>query len=274
MPRFTQNGADLYYELDGQGPPAVFIPGYSGHSNGALDTAIRRSLSQHHTVLAVDNRGAGQTVVDKDAAFTIDDMADDIAAILDHHHMSPAHLASISMGGSIAMTLALRHPAKVSSMVLAVSDPYEDFSNRAWFMVKTWRELIARGVSHDLVNRYLAGLMLGDEAFQNEEFIQAWVEAPADPFAQTLTGSEQQINAMHIYDIRNQLSQITAPTLIMSSPEDIITLPKAQADLAAKIPKAEIKWYPGGHLFMALPAHYQQFIDDILEFWRKHDYSN
>jgi hypothetical protein len=39
MPRFTHNDADLYYELDGSGPPAVYMMGYSGHSNGAIDTA-------------------------------------------------------------------------------------------------------------------------------------------------------------------------------------------------------------------------------------------
>ena len=271
MPRFTQNGADLYYELDGSGPPAVFIPGYSGHSTGALDTAIRQALSQYYKVLVVDNRGAGQTVVDKGAAFTIDDMADDIAAILDHHQMTPAHLVGISMGGFIAMTMSLRHPDKVRSMVVAVSAAYVDFSSRASFMMTTWRELIARGVSRDLVNRYLAGVMLGDEAFQNQTFIQEWINSPADPFTQTPTGAEQQWNAIHIYDIHDQLSQITVPTQIMSSPEDLSVPPQFQDELVAKIPNAEIRRYPGGHLFMALPTQFPKFIEDTLAFWRKHD---
>ena len=98
MPRFTHNGADLYYELDGSGPPAVYMIGYSGHSNGVIDTAIRQALSQHFTLLAVDNRGAGRTIIDKDAAFTIDHMADDIAAILEHHQIPAAHVVGISMG--------------------------------------------------------------------------------------------------------------------------------------------------------------------------------
>lgn len=274
MPRFTHNGADLYYELDGHGPPAVFMIGYSGHSNGVLDTAIRQALSQHFTLLVVDNRGAGQTVVDDGATFTIDNIVDDVAAILDHHQMTSAHIMGISMGGFLAMTMALRHPGKVRSMVVAVSAAHVDFSNRAAFMMATWRKLIDRGVSRDLVNRYLAGIMLGDEAFQNEEFIQAWIDAPADPLAQTPTGAEQQTNAFHIYDIRDQLSQITAPTRIMSSPEDLSLPPQFQDELAEKIPNAEIKRYPGGHLFMALPSQFPRFIEDTMEFWRKHDHSN
>ena len=274
MPRFTHNGADLYYELDGTGPPAVFIPGYSGHSNGVLDTSIRQALGQHYTVLTVDNRGAGQTVVDDGAIVTIDTMADDIAAILEHHQMTAAHLAGISMGGFITMTMALRYPDKVRSMVVIVSAAYVNFSNRASFMMTSWRKLINRGVPGDLVNRYLAGVMLGDEAFQNEEFMQAWIEAPADPLAQTPTGAEQQWNAIRGYNISDQLSQITAPTLVMSSPEDLSIPPQFQDELAAKIPKAEIKWYPGGHLFMALPSQFPRFIEDTMEFWRKHNDSN
>lgn len=274
MSRFTHNGADLYYELDGSGPPAVYMIGYSGHSNGVLDTTIRQALSQHFTVLTVDNRGAGQTVVDKGAPVTIDDMANDIAAILAHHQMTAAHIMGISMGGRIAMTLALRHPEKVRSMVVVVSGAYIDSSSRAWFMMETWRELIERGVPREVVNRYLAGFMLGDEAFQNEEYIQAWIDAPADPLAQTQTGAEQQLNANLGYDIRDQLSQITTPTLIMSSPEDLSIPPQYQDELAAKIPNAEIKRYPGGHLFMALPTQFPKFIEETLAFWRKHDPSN
>jgi 3-oxoadipate enol-lactonase len=274
MPRFTHNGADLYYRLDGSGPLAAFVHGYSGHSNEVLDTAIWQALSQHYMLLSVDNRGAGQTVVDKGAMVTIDDMADDIAAIMDHQHMTSAHIIGVSMGGYIAMTMALRHPDKVRSLVVIASAAYVDFSNRGSFMIVTWRELIARGVSRDLVNRYLAGIMLGDEAFKNEEFIQAWTDAPAVPFAQTPTGAEQQWNAIRGYDIRDQLGQISAPTLIMSSPEDILLLPRLQDELAAKIPNAEIKRYPGGHMFMDLPTQGPQFIEDTLEFWRKHDHSN
>jgi 3-oxoadipate enol-lactonase len=274
MPRFTHKGADLYYELDGHGPPAVYMNAGSGHSNGALETTIRQALSQHYTLLVVDNRGAGQTVVENGTTVTIDDIADDIAVIMDHHQMTAAHLVGFSMGGWIALTLALRHPNKVRSMVVAVSSAFVDYSGRGGFMFATWRKLIDRDVPRDLVNRYLAGIMLGDEAFQNEAFIQAWINAPADPFAQTQIGAEQHWNAARSYDIRDQLGQITAPTLIMSSPEDIIALPELQDELAAKIPNAEIKHYPGGHLFMTLPAQFPRFIEDTLEFWRKHNPSN
>jgi 3-oxoadipate enol-lactonase len=180
----------------------------------------------------------------------------------------------ISMGGTVAMTLALRHPDKVLSMVVVVSGAHVDFSNRASFMMVTWREMSARGVSQDLLNRYTAGIMLGDEAFHDEEFIQAWINAPPDPFAQTPTGADQQWNALHRYDIHDELSQLAAPTLVMSSPEDIVFPPQFQDELAAKIPNAEIKRYPGGHLFMAMPTQFPKFIEDTLGFWRKHDQSD
>jgi 3-oxoadipate enol-lactonase len=271
MPRFTHNGADLHYELDGTGPPAVYMIGYSGHSNGVIDTAIRQALSQHFTLLVIDNRGAGQTIIPKDAAFTIDDMADDVAAILEHHQMSAAHVMGISMGGFIALTLALRHPNQVRSMVNVVSAGRLDFSTRAAFMMETWREMNSRGVPRDLVSRYVAGLMLGDEAFRDEKFIHAWINGPDDPFAQTPTGAEQQWNAIQRYGVYDQLGRITAPTLVMSSPEDLSLPPRYQDELAEQIPNAEIKRYSGGHLFMALPTQFPKFVEDTLGFWNKND---
>lgn len=174
------------------------------------------------------------------------------------------------MGAFIAMTMALRHPDKVRSLVSIVSAAHVDASGRATFMMETWRKLIERGVSRDLINRYLAGIMLGDEAFQNEEFIQAWIDGPVDPFGQTATGAEQQWNAILLHDIRDRLSQISVPALVMSSMEDLSLPPQFQDELAANIPNAELKRYPGGHLFMALPSRHPQFIEDTLGFWRRH----
>lgn len=56
----------------------------------------------------------------------------------------------------------------------------------------------------------------------------------------------------------------------MSSPEDILVPPRYQDEITKLIPNAEIKRYPGGHVFMMTPAHSMQFFGDVLEFWGRH----
>ena len=69
------------------------------------------------------------------------------------------------------------------------------------------------------------------------------------------------------YDVREKLAQINVPTLVISSPDDMLVPPRFQDEIAAGIPNAEIKRYPGGHVFMVLPMYAPQFIQDVMGFW-------
>lgn len=269
MPRFIHNGADLYYELEGDGPHAVFIVGYSDHVNSVSAATLRQAFSQHFTVLMVDNRGAGQTKLPDDASVTIDMMADDIAALMAHHRMNSAHVLGVSMGGAIAMTLALNHPELVRSLVVAVSFAYMD-SKRSEFILRSTRAMKDQGIPREMINRFTALTGLGESVFEDEALIEATINAPADPLEQTAVGAHQQMEAVRHYDIRERLNQITVPTLIMSSSEDVLVPPRYQQALAENIPGAEFKSYLGGHVFNILPAHSPAFVGDVVGFWQKH----
>lgn len=110
MPTFQHGTATLNYELDGSGPDAVYIPGMGSHSNDLLGQTVRQTLSQNYHLLTVDNRGSGQTVTLADDTSTINDMADDVAAVMAHVGMESARVLGISMGGMIALSLAVYHP--------------------------------------------------------------------------------------------------------------------------------------------------------------------
>lgn len=269
MPTLTRENVTLHYELEGSGPPVVYICGFASHSNDVLATLIRQTLSQTYTVLSADNRGAGQTIVGENAPTSFGDMADDIAFIMEHHGMESAHVLGISMGGCIAMLLALRHPSKVKSLVLAVSLAWSPEPSRGRFMLETSRLMRDQGVPREFINRQSAITLLSEELFQYEPFLEAWVNAPRDPYEQSRTGYEQQIAGLTGYDIRDQLPTINVPTLVMSSPDDMLVPPRFQDEIANGIPNAEIKRYVGGHIFMLIPMYSAQFYQDILEFWRK-----
>src|SRR5512146_1889888 len=107
MPTAKVNDITMYYEIQGEGEPLVLIAGLR------LDIAeyngIDSWLAQKYQVVAFDNRGAGRT--DKpDIPYSIEMMADDIAGLLYALGVKQAHIIGISMGGRIALALALQHP--------------------------------------------------------------------------------------------------------------------------------------------------------------------
>jgi len=102
----------------GSGEPFLLIPGV-GYAAWSFTRQIG-PLSGAARVLAMDNRGTGHS--DKPAGpYSIPQMADDAFAVLSQRQAIPAHIVGTSMGGYIALTLALRHPNAVRSLVLVAS---------------------------------------------------------------------------------------------------------------------------------------------------------
>ncbi len=267
MPTFERDNVLLHYELIGTGLPVVYISGFSSHGSDVLSTEIRRMLAGRYQVLAVDNRGSGQTSIPPHHTATIDDMADDIAAIIDHHGLGRVHTVGISMGGCIAMTLALRHPHKVKSQVVAVSLAGADQPNRGGFMLESRHQMRQAGIDRALVNRFSAVMVLGEQDFSYPNLIEAYINAPADPFEQTRSGFDLQSEALRRYDLRPTLHTTTVPTLVVSGADDVLVPPRYQEEIARLIPGARFRQYPGGHITMLLPMYNTQFVDDVVSFW-------
>jgi pimeloyl-ACP methyl ester carboxylesterase len=271
MPKLTRDDVTLHYEVDGVGQPIVYISGFSDHSNSLFSEGMRKTLSEKGQFISVDNRGSGQTVTPENAPVSTDAMADDVAAVMDALNIPSAPVLGISMGGAIAMTLALRHPAKVRSLVVAVSLAAAPTPPaRSTFMLETVQHMYANNLPPELINRYTAVFLLSEATFQHERFMTAWMNAPLDPFRQTRQGFDQQTGAMNRYDIRDELASIRVPTFVVSSPDDLLVPPRFQDEIAAGIPNAEMKRYPGGHIFMGVPMYREPFFRDVFAFWDKH----
>lgn len=270
MPEFQRGDVTLHYELDGQGEPAVYISGLGSHTNDVLGVLMRQGLGAHYHLLSVDNRGSGQTTVQPGSAASIDDMADDIAAIMDELGMGAANVLGISMGGCIALTLAVRHPEKVRSLVVAVSFARSNPTpNRAEFMLQTAWAMRDQGIPREFISRYEMIFLLCEDIFQYEPIITAWVSGPEDPLAQSRASFDLQTDALRTYDVREGIKNIRVPTLVISSPDDMLVPPRFQDEIHQAIPGSEIKLYPGGHVFMLLPMYHAQFVQDVLDFWGK-----
>lgn len=113
------NGIAIYYEVHGGGEPVVLL-------HGAFMTITNNwagwisELSKTRKVIAVEMQGHGRTA-DVPRDITYENLADDVAALLNHLKVARADLIGYSMGGAVAMQTAIRHPDKVRRAVIISS---------------------------------------------------------------------------------------------------------------------------------------------------------
>ena len=117
MPRVTVNGAELYYEVRGTGPPVLLIMGATG--DGGHFDAFADLLADEFTVISYDRRGNGRSPVPAGWQTTSpEEQADDAAALLDALGTGPAAVFGTSSGGNFALCLLVRHPGWVRGAIL------------------------------------------------------------------------------------------------------------------------------------------------------------
>jgi pimeloyl-ACP methyl ester carboxylesterase len=118
VPTATVNSISLYYELHGDsGEPLVLVHGYTGDITDWRHQLPE--LSRTHRVLMMDLRGHGRSEAPKDrSSYTVEQMASDVEALLDHVGFERYHLLGHSMGGGIVQEIALRSPQRLLSLTL------------------------------------------------------------------------------------------------------------------------------------------------------------
>jgi pimeloyl-ACP methyl ester carboxylesterase len=113
------NGLKMYYEVHGSGEPVVLLHGaFMTITNNWTDWI--GELSKTRKVIAVEMQGHGRTA-DIDRDITNENLADDVAALLEQLKIPRADLIGYSMGGAVAMQCAIRHPDKVRKVVVISS---------------------------------------------------------------------------------------------------------------------------------------------------------
>lgn len=118
------NGLKMYYEIHGEGDPVVLLHGAfmtitnnwkAPWGNGAMDWIAE--LSKTRKVIAVEMQGHGRTA-DIDRDISPENLADDVAALLDYLKIPKADVMGYSLGGGAAIQCAIRHPEKVRKIVI------------------------------------------------------------------------------------------------------------------------------------------------------------
>jgi pimeloyl-ACP methyl ester carboxylesterase len=262
MPTVRANGIEIYYELHGQGDPLVLIMGLRRNTEWWYRQLP--ALSQHFTVLAFDNRGAGRS--DKPAAdYSIPLFADDTAALMTALGIEDAHVVGISMGGYIAQELAVNHPEKVGTLVLGCTGAGGETA--AVMSPEAMKKFTAnRGLSPEEILRkdmeiYFSDRFIREHPEEIEEFVEISLRyyQPPDAFL-------RQFAACRAHDTADRLHRTKVPTLIVSGDDDPLVPPENSRILKRLIPHAELLFVPGGRhcFFMEMSDRFNRAVVDFL----------
>lgn len=246
MPKATVSGLEMYYELEGAGPPVVLIAGLSqDHLGWAFQ--VPALVGAGYRCLSFDSRDAGQTA-QSTAAYTIRQFADDTVALMDALGLPAAHIVGLSMGGMIAQEIALTYPAHVSSLTLAGTTAAIDPQLAG--ILRAWKAARPHCADDDFVLS-LSSWLFTYRFHQNPDAVRGFLDlVRSNPFPQSVEGFQRQCDAVLAHDVESTLAEITAPTHVMVGMEDALTPPRHSRELAARIPGATLTEVPaGGHAF-------------------------
>ena len=233
--------AKLAYDDRGRGMPLVFLHGFP--VDRRMWSAQVAELSSIRRVIAIDLPGFGQSP--KRAGFSIDDLADDVHALLKSLDAVPCVLAGWSMGGYTALALARKHPDALRGLILidtkAEPDNVDQKAGRAK-MIEVVRTGGAEAVADQMIPKQLAPGTVSSRPAIVRQLRTLMLQC--DP------GSiEQGLIAMR--DRRDQtdlLASIRVPALVVVGDADAITPPAIAEAMARKLPSAKLTIIKGaGH---------------------------
>jgi 3-oxoadipate enol-lactonase len=236
---------DLYYEEHGSGDPLLLIMGLAADARAwMLQTPD------------FDNRGVGRSAKPP-GPYTIHEMADDAAGLLDALGIARAHVIGVSMGGMIAQELALRHPDRVRGLVLGCTypEPDADVERQRQFSVTAFGGSVT-GTGEIQIDLSSLDPMRFFHHLLPTVFNQSFIDHEIAKLLPLFTGALEfgfsmeailgQVAAVMGHRTTDRLHRITAPTLVITGDADRLVPPGNSDVLAENIPGAKLVKIPGG----------------------------
>ena len=241
----------------GHGPPLVLLH-CLGVDRHFWDFCA--DLARDFTLLRYDFPGHGETEVPA-ARYRIEDLAAQLAAVLETHTSGRAHVAGISLGGLVAQAFAASRPDLVDRLILIDTTPrYTDELRAMWDQrAATARTSGVAPMIDDLLKIWFSADALAHDAAGVRYVRAALARAPGEGYALAC-------EALHAADLRSLAPAIAAPTLVICGDNDIPSFLDAARWLAATIPNAELAWIAGTRHASVLerPEEGRRLIRDFL----------
>jgi pimeloyl-ACP methyl ester carboxylesterase len=232
-------GCRLFYDVTGDGPPVLFIQGVGVHGAGWAPQV--EALSRRFRCIAFDNRGVGRSVP-PGGPITVEGMAADAAAVMEAEGWRSAHLVGHSLGGLVALALALNEPSRAASLSLLCTFARGADATRLTARM-AWLGLRSRVGSKAMRRRaFLEIVAAPGEVRTGERDLLADRLAPlfGHDLADHPPAEMKQLSAMGRYDATPRLGELSGvPTLVLSAANDPIARPASGRSIAGGIPGAK-----------------------------------
>ncbi|NKB59757.1 MAG: alpha/beta fold hydrolase [Alphaproteobacteria bacterium] len=284
MPKAATNGVELEYELKGpkNGAPLLLVGGLGVQIPSWTETFVDALVERGFRVIAYDNRDIGLSTKHDDwgpadikaaftqarakekvaAPYTLEDMADDAAGLLDALGIDKAHIVGSSNGGAIAQTLAIRHPEKIATMASIMATSGRRGLPRPQGAVAEWlaKPRNPSGTREGAMDEAVANShLIGSPGFPRDEAVLR--ERAGRLYHRSFYpagNSRQLLASIASGDGRAaRLSEISAPTIVIHGREDPLVALGCAEDVQQSIPGAEMLVIDGmGHDYPdgAVPA--------------------
>jgi len=230
------DGTRIHFEVTGKSgaTPVLMIQGL-GASKNAWNLQ-RIAMATRFRIISFDNRGAGRS--DKPTEpFTLEQMADDALAVLDAAGIETAHVVGASMGGVISQIVAVKYPHRVRSLTLVCTacrnHPWRQELLQAWAKTAADKGMIE-------VGKEAAQWVMSPRSFRRLVPAFTWMGplAALRPRHSFVSQIDAILNTRE--DLVDQLSTITAPTMVIVGNQDILTPRGDSEEIAERIPNAEL----------------------------------
>lgn len=236
MPCVSVNGIKLHYTCHGSGEPVVLVSGAGASGNSWLLHQVPFLVEEGYRVYVYDSRGIPPSD-ECPEGFEVDDLVDDLAALIEELDLGPARLVGTSMGAYVVQELALARPDLVRQAVLLAGRARSDVLRAELALADV--ELGDSGPvlppSYRAVVRALQ--MLSPRTMEDETAIQDWLALFAMEPAPG-PGTLAQLALQPMPDRRAAYADITVPCHVISFAHDLIAPPRYGHELADSIPNA------------------------------------
>ncbi len=221
---YTQvNGIRMYYEIYGKGKPLVLLHG-GGSTIHTTFGRIIPALAENRQLIAVELQGHGHSS-DRDAGFTFEQDADDVAALLKELKIGKVDVFGFSNGGTTALQLAIRHPDMVNRVIAASA-----LFKRSGASPQFWEFMNQARIEH-----------------MPAQYKDEYRKVAPDPERLQVMHDKCAKRMAEFTDISDELiSSVKAPVLLMNGDADVAST-EHMAAMCKLIPHCQLAIFPGGH---------------------------
>jgi len=263
----TSDGIRLAYASVGSGPPLVKASNWLTHLDFEWGSPIWRhwytELSRHHRLVRYDERGNGLSQRDVPVV-SFETWVRDLETVVDAAGLDRFPLLGISRGGAIAIAYAVKHPERVTQLVLYgpfavgmhhVGTPEQLEARRAFMSLLR----LGWGLSNPAFSKMFTCRFLPEATPEHERWL--------DELQRVSTSPENAARLMECdgnIDVRPLLSQVKAPTIVIHCDRDQVILPERGRLVAAQIPGARYVSLPGAnHLMLEEEPAWSLFLEEV-----------